>query len=116
MTNAEADHAPSWHLWALSLVAHLVVLLLFLSNFLQRPRLLTRGTAVASFVLFAIWKLLAIALDIQYATTCGQGRDFHFPAQLAWMNADVVFVLCIVAWGAMIICAVTSVAQQAGAG
>lgn len=101
----------AWKFWAVGVLASLTVLLIFLSDFLRRPRLLGQGTAVASFASLTVWKVLALASDLQEATNCGEARDYDFPRYLTWMNETVLVALCFAAWGATIICATTSVAE-----
>jgi hypothetical protein len=112
LTAIEALSVFVWQVWGMSFAANLIVLSIFLSNFLRRPKLLVRGWSLATFLVLLIWKGISIAQDVKHASKCGEARDFSYPAKLTWINADVLFVLCFVAWVSVLIFAVTALSEQ----
>jgi hypothetical protein len=102
-------YAFVWQLWAISFVLNLIVLLLFLSDFLRRPRFLMQHPAISTFALLLVWKIAAIASAVQVASSCGQARDYDFPMQLTWLDANFLFFAEFSAWIAMIVFAAISV-------
>ena len=106
-------YAFVWQLWAISFVLNLTVLLLFLSDFLRRPRFLMQQSALSTFALLLVWKIAGIASGVQHASSCGQGRDYDCPRQLTWLDANLVGFTQVSAWIAMIVFAAISVSGHA---
>lgn len=101
-----------WRLWGVSLLAYLLILLFFLSDFARRPKFILQSSSITTFALLSAWKMASIAHDVQSASMCGQARDFVHPTKLAWLNPDLALLLTTILWGLTIVFAIRALIHQ----
>lgn len=99
-------------LWAASCAINAIILLLFLSGFLLRPRSLVSRHALPAYGSFAVWKTLSLGGYVQHFSQCGQARDFVYPERLAWLNANFLFWSMVAAWVVTIAAAAYAIVRE----
>jgi len=91
-----------WLIWAISLLVNLIVLIFFLWT----PIMTLSRSALATLGSFAVWKIVALVADLNFASNCGQARNYNYPEKFPWVDTDTAFYLTIALWAVMVGCAV----------
>jgi hypothetical protein len=116
LSYVESLTALAWQMGAISLGVHLIVMVVFMSDFLRRPRALLSKPALIAWACFVIWKVIILAVDLKYASRCGEARDYVYPEKFSWVSMDLMSAIGLVSWIAMIGTAIKATADASLAG